>query len=102
MAVHSYVVTATVDVKMSFWTATGTFANWLEARPLADGREAWLVTVFDRESESFLTAARTIGVTVEEIRGTGESESYDLLVGEPGSGWQGRPDGTENGDGVQP
>lgn len=86
--VHRYLVTAPVDLKMDAWDATCTFANWIEGRALADGRETWLVTVFDRDSESFLTVARTFGVTVEQIQGGGESEGYDLAVGEPGSGWQ--------------
>jgi hypothetical protein len=94
--VHRYLVTATADLQTSIWAVTGTFTNWLERRPLTDGRETWLATVFDRESESFLAAARAIGVTVEEVQGGGDSESYDLLVGEPGSGWQGiaTPEGT--------
>lgn len=48
----------------------------------------WLATVFDQQAEGFLTAARTVGVTVEEIEGGGDTESYRLLVGEPGTGWQ--------------
>jgi hypothetical protein len=87
--VHRYLVTASADLKMDTWAATGMFANWLEGRPNGDC-ETWLVTVFDEDSASFLEAARQVGVTVEEIEGAGGSESYVLLAGEPGSGWQGR------------
>lgn len=86
--VHRYLVTASVDLKMNTWAATAMFSNWLGGRENGD-RETWLVTVFANRSESFLLAARNIGVTVEEIEGGGESESYALRVGEPGSGWQG-------------
>jgi hypothetical protein len=99
--VHRYLVTATADSKMSLWTTTGMFTNWLEGRPLADGRETWLVTVFDNDSKPFLAAAQKIGVTVEEIQGGGESESYDLLIGRPGSGWQGRPDDSGHRPGIE-
>ncbi len=86
--VHRYLITAPVDLKMDLWVATGMFANWLEGRQNG-GRETWLATVFDQHSEGFLTAARNVGVTIEEIEGGGDTESYRLLVGEPGTGWQG-------------
>ncbi len=87
--VHRFLVTASADLKMDTWAATGMFSNWLEGRDNGD-RETWLVTVFAADGESFLQAARNVGVTVEEIEGGGESESYILRVGEPGTGWQGR------------
>jgi hypothetical protein len=41
-----------------------------------------------------LEAAEQVGVTVEEIHGAGDTVTYQLLVGAPGSGWQadGQPD----------
>lgn len=84
--VHRYLVTGSADLKMSLWAATGMFTNWLEGRPNGD-RETWLVTVYDQQSESFLTAAETAGLTVEEIEGGGDTESYRLLVGAAGTGW---------------
>lgn len=86
--VHRYLITAPADLKMTMWAATGMFANWLEGRENGD-RETWLATVFDQQSEGFLIAARNVGVTVEEIEGGGDTESYRLLVGETGTGWQG-------------
>jgi hypothetical protein len=86
MTVHRFLVTASADLKMLTWAATGMFANWIEGRENG-GRETWLMTVFDEDAGSFLDAARNCGVTVEKINGGGESESYVLRVGEPGSGW---------------
>ena len=83
---HRYLVTAPLDLRMNTWAATAMFTNWLEGRGLEE-RQTWLVTCFDNRRESFLAAARTIGVTVEEISGAGDDEHYILLVGEPGSGW---------------
>lgn len=87
-SVHRLLITAPVDLKMDLWAATGMFANWLEGRPNGD-RETWLVTVYDQDMWSLTTAAETIGITVEEIEGGGDTETYRLLVGKPGSGWQG-------------
>lgn len=86
--VHRYLITAPTDLKMGLWTATAMFTNWLEGRENGD-RETWLTTVFDQDSRGFLTAARTVGVTVEEIEGGGDAETYRLVVGEPGTGWDG-------------
>jgi hypothetical protein len=90
MSVHRFLVTAPHHDKWTMWTATGPFANWLEGRDNGDGRETWLVTVFAEDADRFLDAARNTGVTVEEISGGGDSESYTLRVGEPGSGWADR------------
>jgi hypothetical protein len=87
--VHRFLVTAPDDLKMNTWAATRMFSNWVEGRENGS-RETWLVTVYAAHAESFLETARNIGVTVEEIKGGGESQSYVLRVGEPGSGWQGR------------
>lgn len=75
---------------MDTWAATGMFANWIEGRENGE-RETWLVTVFAADAASFLEVVHNVGVTVEEIEGGGESESYVLRVGEPGSGWKGGP-----------
>lgn len=86
--VHRYLVTASTDLKMHTWSVTGMFSNWLEGRISKNrGRETWLVTVFDQDSARFLEACELIGVTVEEIEGSGDTESYVLRVGEPGTGW---------------
>jgi hypothetical protein len=86
--VHRYLVTAPTDLRMDTWAATGMFTNWLEGRGPED-RQTWLVTCFDEHSHTLLDAARNIGVTVEEIHGAGDDERYELLVGEPGTGWNG-------------
>lgn len=85
--VHRYLVTAPTDSKMAMWLATGGFANWLEGRGNGD-RETWLVTVFDENSAAFLQAGLAAGVTIEEIEGSGKTETYVLRVGKPGTGWQ--------------
>ena len=76
-----------VRLTLDQWAATAMFANWIEGRAKGD-RETWLVTCYDEHSGGFLQAARNVGVTVEEIEGGGDDESYVLVVGEPGSGWQ--------------
>jgi hypothetical protein len=85
MTVHRYLVTAPEGPRMDMWAATGSFANWLDGRD-----ETFLVTCFDEDSEQFLAAARATAVTVQEIQGGGDTETYDLLVGEPGTGWAGQ------------
>lgn len=86
MTVHSYLVTGSEDQKWDAWLPTASYANWIEGRENGD-RETWLVTCFDDSRAAFLTAAKDAGVTVEEIEGAGDDESYKLLVGEPGTGW---------------
>jgi hypothetical protein len=86
MSVHRLLVTSDADRRMDVWAATGTYANWIEGRENGD-RETWLVTCFDDHREAFLAAACAAGVTVERIDGAGEDESYELLAGEPGTGW---------------
>lgn len=87
VSVHSYLVTAEFGERMDTWALTAAYANWIEGRE-RDGRETWLVTCFDENSEAFLAAAKAAGVTVEEIEDAGDGETYKLLAGEPGSGWQ--------------
>lgn len=89
MTVRSYVVTGDDAQRVNAWIPTGAFANWIEGRRCGDGldRETWLVTCFDEHRAAFLDASKAAGVTVEEIEGAGDAETYKLLVGEPGTGW---------------
>jgi len=82
MSVHRYLVTAPEDQRIDMWRATGAFANWLDGR-----EETFLVTCFDDNAQQFLDAARATKVTVQEIHGGDDTETYELLVGEPGTGW---------------
>lgn len=105
MTVHRYLVTGTPKAKMETWAPTAGYANWLEGRALTDGRETWLVTVYDEHSAPFQAAARAAGATVERVQGGGDTEAYDLLVGEPGTGWNpdlwsGHDDDTAQGEGA--
>lgn len=89
MTVHRYLVTGEIGPRMDVWAYTAAYANWIEGR-LAPGRaatETWLVICFDEHAAAFLAYAKAAGVTVEEIEGAGDDESYTLLVGDPGSGW---------------
>jgi len=87
VTVHRYLVTAADYAKWDMWQATAPWANWIEGRGNGD-RETWLVTCLAEDSAAFLDAAKRTGVTVEEIDGAGDSETYTLLTGEPGSGWK--------------
>jgi hypothetical protein len=89
MSVHSLLVTAAEGPKFDQWLVTATYANWIEGRENPRGGETWHVTCFDENFDDFLGAARRTGVTVEEIDGAGDEERYRLLVGEPGTGWDG-------------
>lgn len=82
MSVHFFLVTAPMPARVKVWMATAPFANWLEVRG-----ETASVTCFDQDEEAFLDIARQVGVTVEEIEGSGDNERYALRVGEPGTGW---------------
>jgi len=81
--VHSYLVTGTDDGRRSMQVATAAVANWLDTR-----QRTTLVTCFDEDSEGFLRSARSLGLTVEEIVHGAAGETYKLLVGEPGTGWE--------------
>lgn len=87
MAVHRYLVTANDAQKWHLWQATAAAANWIDGRT-HDRSETWLVTVYGEHTAAFLEAARAAGATVEEIQGAGDTETYELRVGEPGTGWQ--------------
>jgi hypothetical protein len=88
MSVARYLVTATDEQKWQMWEQTAAVANWIEGRPNPRGGETWLVTVFGEHAEDVLDIARAVGATVEEIQGAGDTEAYELRVGEPGTGWQ--------------
>jgi hypothetical protein len=86
--VRRLLVTAPIGERMDMWAATAVFANWIEGRG-PENRETWLVTCFGEHAPGFLDAARKIGVTVEQVEGAGDDERYVMLVGEPGTGWNG-------------
>lgn len=89
MTVRRFLVTGEDDQRIAAWEPTAGYANWIEGRR-APGRaaaETWLVTCYAEHGAPFLAHAKAAGVTVEEIEGADDSESYTLLVGEPGSGW---------------
>jgi hypothetical protein len=75
-----------MDQRMTLWMATDAVANWLEGRENGD-RQTWAVTCFDEHADAFLDVARQAGVTVQRIIGGGDDERYEMLVGEPGTGW---------------
>jgi len=84
--IHRFLVTADTNRKIHHWSATATFVNWIEGRDNGD-RETWLVTCYEPQVKSFLNTAKTIGVTVQKIHDAGDRETYELLVGNPGTGW---------------
>ncbi|MFI1535503.1 hypothetical protein [Streptomyces anandii] len=94
--VHRYLVTAALEPRLRVWQATAAFANWLEGRLNSIGGETWLVTVLAEHSDRFLQAGRDAEVTVEEIDNSGPTETYQLRVGQPGTGWQPTPPPEEN------
>lgn len=89
--VHRLLVTAGSKARMRTELHTGPYANWLEGRINGHGTETWWVTVMETDGDRFLAEARETGVTVEEVLGTGDGESYNLVVGKPGSGWVAPP-----------
>ena len=86
MGVQRFLVTSTFDQRMDVWSATASYANWIEGRGNGD-RETWLVTCFDENCDTFLASARAADATVERVAGGGDAEAYELLVGAPGTGW---------------
>jgi len=91
VSVHTFLVTAPEPARLDLWADTAPVTNWIEGRikdGATDGAETWLVTCFDVNAPDFLATARAIGVTVEEIEGGGDNETYILRVGKPGTGWQ--------------
>ena len=94
--VRRFLVTATIDQRMSLWAATAVLSNWLDARG-PEERETWLVMVTGEGADVFLEVAGRLGVTVEELEGAGDEEHWTLLVGEPGTGWN--PDAASSSEG---
>jgi hypothetical protein len=95
--VRAFLVTAEIGLRMDMWAAVASFTNWVDGRgPVT--RETWQVMCPGNYAEGFLDIARTLGVTVEGIEGSGDDERYVMLVGEPGSGW-GPVTGTGVGNG---
>ena len=79
-------VTGEQPALLSMNQRTAYYANWIDSKQ-KDGRETYIVTVFDNERHQFIDTALQTGVTVEEIHGAGDDETYELLVGAPGTGW---------------
>ena len=93
MSVRRFLVTSSLGSRMGVWAATATYVNWIEGRG-PEERETWLVTCFGEHADHFLAAARLRpDVTIEEIQGAGDDERYELLVGDPDTGWQ--PDASD-------
>lgn len=86
MAVLRYLVTVAEDTRFYLWWSTALYTNWLDVRFLLDGRQTWLVMVYEPVDE-FLAVARAVGATVELVHGGDDTETYELIVGEPGTGW---------------
>ena len=86
-SLRRFLVTAGTGERMSLWAAMATVSNWIEGRG-PEERQTWLVMVIGDGADAFLGAARTLGVTVEELEGAGDEEHRTLLVGEPGTGWK--------------
>lgn len=90
--VHGFLVTAPENERINLWANTAVYANWLDGRENAAGTETWHVMVFDEHAADFLGIATDIqGLTVEEIEGAGDTETYILVAGVPGTGWASRP-----------
>lgn len=88
MSVRYFLVTAPDDeARIRMWINTTAYANWLEGRSNRHGGETWAVTVFGEHASHFMEVARAVPVTLEEIEGSGDDERYQLLVGDPGTGW---------------
>jgi hypothetical protein len=86
--VHRLLVTGGDSERVALWVNIGAQSNWIEGRENAHGTETWLVTVFADSRSRFLNMVGFYeGLTVEEIEGAGDSETYRLLVGKPGTGW---------------
>lgn len=89
VTVHRYLVTGDEDQRMDTWSPTAGYTNWIEGSENGN-RETWLVTCYAEHAKAFLRDAEAAGVTVEQINGAGDTETYTLVIGNPGSGWEGR------------
>lgn len=76
------VTTPDPEARQDFHLRVGFVGNVIDQRS-----DTVFYTVMGENAEGFLEAAREVGVTVEELHGGGESETYELLIGEAGSGW---------------
>lgn len=99
MTVHGCLVTvpgpADEGHHLSLWFNTWGISNWLDAREGKSGI-TWHVMVPDEHMENFLVSARALcergcSLTVEEIEGAGDGETYKLLAGNPHCGWEKLP-----------
>ena len=91
--IERLLVTGKFEAVKPIWLGTGSYANWVESREHPHNPEwkTWLVTVFGEDYERFVAMAQACGgVTVEVIEGAGETETYRLVLGKEGTGWQGR------------
>jgi hypothetical protein len=80
--VSGLLVTGPDGPRMDLWAATCTVTNWL-----ANRSDTWHVMVPDEYRQAFLDAADEAGLTVQLIEGSGDGETWTLLVGGADSGW---------------
>lgn len=100
--VSGYLVTGRFPHLEEFIISTNHYANWVEVRPtrpeMGDASDTTAqAMVMDKDAPEFVATARRLNelprldrvrtLTVEKITGAGDGESYDLLTGEPGTGW---------------
>lgn len=100
--VTGYLVTGRAPHLTEFMISTMHYANWRDSRPVTPGAEEGSdttarVMVMDKDAEPFLGLARYVNglpredrvrtLTVERIIPAGDGESYELLIGDPGTGW---------------
>lgn len=92
MSVHAYLVTTRNDShRLDLWQLTGWTANWLEGRDGKHG-QTWQVMVPGEYAAQFRAAVADLNaagrdITLEEIHGAADHETYELLAGQPDSGW---------------
>jgi hypothetical protein len=89
MTVHRYLVTASLDDRMSIWAATAARCNWIDGKENGPERETWLVTAYDKDAELIKTACQAQPeTTLQEIEYAGDTEEYVLVCGDPDRGWK--------------
>lgn len=71
----------------AFHVAVSHVANAIETRT-RNGRTTTIYTVMSSRAERVLGVARELGLTVQEVEGSWERETYPYLVGAVGSGWE--------------
>jgi len=72
---------------VEFHMLVGAVANGFERRE-RNGRFTANYTVFEKHLDAVMKAAAATDCTLEEIVREDGNESYKVLVGEPGTGWQ--------------